>query len=46
MLFIDMQELIDFDKNKEPPYLQYWHVNNSYGWAMSLILTVNNFMKI
>ena len=24
----------DSDKNKEPSYLQYWYVNNSYGRAM------------
>ena len=30
-------------KNKEPPYLQYWDVNNLYGWAMSQNLPVNNF---
>ena len=32
-----------FDKNKEPPYIQYWEVNNLYGWVMSQILPVNNF---
>ena len=25
----------DYDKNKEPSYLQYWDINNIYGWAMS-----------
>ena len=24
----------DYDQNKESPYLQYWHVNNLYDWAM------------
>ena len=33
----------DYDRNKEPSYLQYWDVNNSYGWAMSQKLFVNNF---
>ena len=25
----------DYDKNKEPSYIQYWNVNNLYAWAMS-----------
>ena len=33
----------EHDKNKEWSYLQYWHVNNLYGWAMSQKLPVNNF---
>ena len=33
----------DYDKNKESSYLQYWDVNNSYGWAMSEKLPVKNF---
>ena len=24
----------DYDKTKEVSYLQYWSVNNLYGWAM------------
>ena len=24
----------DYNKNKEPPYIQYWDVNNLYVWAM------------
>ena len=33
----------DYDKNKEWSYIQYWDVNNLYGWAMSQKLLVNNF---
>ena len=33
----------DYDKNKESSYLQYWDVNNLYGWAMSEKFPVNNF---
>ena len=33
----------DYDKNKESSYLQYWDVNNLYGWAVSQKLPVNNF---
>ena len=32
-----------YDKNRESPYLNYWDVNNLYGWAMSQKLPVNNF---
>ena len=33
----------DNDKNKESSYIQYWDVNNLYGWAVSQKLPVNNF---
>ena len=33
----------DYDKNKELPCLQYWDVNNFYGWAMLQKLPENNF---
>ena len=32
-----------YDKNKKSSYLNYWDVNNSYGWVMSQKLPVNNF---
>ena len=32
-----------YDENKESSYLQYWDVNNVYGWAISQNLPVNNF---
>ena len=32
----------NYDKNKELLYLQYWDVNNLYGWSMSHKLPVNN----
>ena len=31
-----------YDKNKEPSCHQYWDVNNSYRWAMTQKLPVNN----
>ena len=33
----------DYDKNKEPSYIQHWDVNNLYGWATPQKLPVNNF---
>ena len=33
----------EYYKNKESSYLQYWHVSNVYGRAMSQKLPVNNF---
>ena len=32
----------DYDKNKELSYVQYWDVNNLYGWTISQKLPVNN----
>ena len=47
-LLIDMQKLITnawkiYDKNKELSDLQYWDINNLYGWEMSQKFPVNNF---
>ena len=36
----------DYIKNKELSHIQYWDVNNLYGWAMSHKLPVNNFERI
>ena len=36
----------DYDKNKESSYLQYWDVNNLYGWAISKKLPKNSFQWI
>ena len=36
----------DFDKSKEPSYLKYWDVNNSYRWKMSQKLPVNDFQWV
>ena len=33
----------DYDKCRESSYIQYWDVNNLYGWAMSQKLPINNF---
>ena len=36
----------DCDENKESSYIQYWDVNNFFGWAMSQKLPGNNFGSI
>ena len=36
----------DYDKNKESSYIQYWDVNNLYGWAMLQKLPENSFVWI
>ena len=33
----------DYDKNTETWYLQYWNVNNLYGYSMSKRFPVNSF---
>ena len=33
----------DYDKNKKSSYVQYWDVNNLYGWITPQKLPVNNF---
>ena len=36
----------DYGKRKESSYLKYWHVDNSYGWAMSQKLPPNHFKRL
>ena len=36
----------DYEDNKELSYLEYWDVNNLYGWAMTQKLPVNSFKWI
>ena len=36
----------DYNKSKKSSYLQYWDVNNLYGWTMLQKLPVNNFQLI
>ena len=31
---VNSKYMKDYDKNKESSYIQYWNVNNLYGWAM------------
>ena len=33
----------DYDEIKESSYLQYWDLNNLYGWTMSQKLPTYNF---
>ena len=33
----------DYDENKESSYINYWDVNNLYGWDMFQILPTFNF---
>ena len=39
----DNKYLKHYDKSKELSYIQYWNVNNLYGWAMTQRLPVNNY---
>ena len=36
----------DYDKNKEYYHLNYWDVNNLYGWAMSQKFLVGGFKQV
>ena len=40
---VNKKYMKDYDRNKESSYLQYLHVNNLYGWALSQKLPVSNF---
>ena len=32
-----------YDKNEESSYLNYWEINNLYGWEMSKTLPLGSF---
>ena len=36
----------NYGKSKEASYIQYWDVNNSYGWEMLQKHLVNSFESI
>ena len=33
----------DYDENKNSSYLNYWDINNLYGWAILKALTLGGF---
>ena len=35
-----------YEKNEESSYIQYWDLNNLYGWEMLQRLPANNFEQI
>ena len=36
----------NYDKHNPLWYIQYWYVNDLYGWSMSQKLPINNFQRI
>ena len=40
---VNNKDMKDYDENKESSYLEYWEVNNLYGWAMSQKMPVDGF---
>ena len=40
---VDNKYMGDYDENKESSYLNYWDVNNLYGWAISPKLSTFGF---
>ena len=37
------KQMKDYNKKKELSYIQYWDVNDLFGWVMSQTVPVNNF---
>ena len=37
------KQMKDYNKKKESSYIQYWDVNDLFGWVMSQTVPVNNF---
>ena len=40
---VNNQYMKDLNKSEESSYVQYWYINNIYGWTMPQKLPINNF---
>ena len=41
-----IKKMSGYDENKDSLYLNYWDVDNLYGWAISQKLTTFGFEKV